>query len=150
MLKKTIYLILAALFIFSCKLEVKPEEKPKAPVYADSWKLVSESNNSTETSRIIYITEDSYEVSVQIKSLIDNEILQKKDQERGTLTNPTDTTFTLSQTHRIEGGKEYLIAPSDQIIRSVSWSVVGDKLTLTDSSTNPLSNVTGEYIREQD
>lgn len=143
MLKKLILILISTLFIFSCDLEIDPIEEA-APEYVGTWTV--DDPNLQGTTRRLVISEKSYDLYLDQVVITGETVTQK--QEGGTLTDAGLASFTLTQTERLEGTQMFEVAPSDQITRTVTWSVTGNELTLIDSSTDARSYVSGTYTKQ--
>lgn len=129
MIKKLLGLAAILLLFTSCILTPIEEEKPK---YVGTWSKISSSNDYTTTSLRLAISENSY--SVYLDTLVKlTGTLTKNEIERGSLSNPTATSFTLTRTHLFENDSLVKIPDTLQESRTVLWSVFSNELTLQDS-----------------
>lgn len=122
MLKRVIAISII-LSLFSCVIEIEDE-----PDYAGTWIKSTGTNSSIR----LIITKDSYSASEVLTSVITG-LSTSTEIERGTIENPTSTTFTLTKTYELEGSELKYILINYQNPHSVSWSVSGNQLTLVDN-----------------
>lgn len=120
---KKLLAIIFILSLFSCELEVE-----EGPAYAGTWRKIITSNQTIE----LIIDEDSYSVNDILTSNLTG-VSTTTEIERGTLTKPTGTVFTLTRTHLYESGTLQSIPVSMQVPSDVTWSVSGSQLTLVDN-----------------
>lgn len=136
MIKKLIPFAAILLLFTSCILT--PIEEEEAPAYVGTWSKISFSNDSTTTSIRLAISENSYSVYQDILIKL-TATTTSTEMERGTLSNPGSTSFTLTQTHLLEDNSLMKIPTTLQNPRSVVWSVFVNELSLVDT-TNAFTN----------